>query len=183
LAPLPQPGLTVFHGYTAHKFESIVIKETMKHFLKEHYEVSFQSGHMFLEITQDTKRGDMVYKETMTGVEVMRIVREGKNFKGVGSDGFVRWEVKLKKHFLGGIDYYLTIHPYPNVTVPLEVRQKALGQDKAIFWNGTAVATMSRKGELEHFRRREMVYVAPGMDMLVALGVAWIRIDKNNKAT
>lgn len=43
------------------------------------------------------------------------------------------------------------------------------------------VAETSRCGEWKHLRREDHVYVAPGFDILVAIGVAFIRVDKQSE--
>ena len=77
----------------------------------------------------------------------------------------------------------LTVHPFHFPTLELAVQNKVLGEDKGILWNGVPIATMSKHKEFEHIKRRELVCVAPGMDVLLALGIACCRIDKNNKET
>lgn len=55
-----------------------------------------------------------------------------------------------------------------------------MGQTRGILFNGQPVAAMGEQ-ESMHLRREEHVYVAPGMDILVALGVAWIHVDKQRQ--
>lgn len=40
---------------------------------------------------------------------------------------------------------------------------------------------MSRHELWSHVNRLDLIYVAPGMDILLALGVAWVRVDKQAK--
>ena len=53
-----------------------------------------------------------------------------------------------------------------------------MGEDKGILLGGQPVATMSMPHEMRHLRREDLVHVAPGMDILLALGVNFIRYDK-----
>lgn len=55
------------------------------------------------------------------------------------------------------------------------------GQEKGILIDGTPVATMSRHEPWSHIARHDLVHVAPGMDILLALGVNWIRADKQKQ--
>lgn len=63
----------------------------------------------------------------------------------------------------------------------VEVHNKIHGQDKGIVIEGSPVATMSRLGMWKHVARHDLVHVAPGMDILLALGVNWIRADKQKQ--
>jgi len=63
----------------------------------------------------------------------------------------------------------------------VEVHNKIHGQDKGIVIEGHPVATMSRLGAWKHVARHDLVHVAPGMDILLALGVNWIRADKQKQ--
>jgi hypothetical protein len=58
------------------------------------------------------------------------------------------------------------------------VQNKVNGAQKGILVNGQPGATMSKHGEWKHVHRHDIINVAPGMDMLLALGVNWIRADK-----
>jgi len=53
-----------------------------------------------------------------------------------------------------------------------------MGQDKGVMYNGHVVATMSHHEQWGHMRREELVNVAAGMDILLALGLCYVRYDK-----
>lgn len=40
---------------------------------------------------------------------------------------------------------------------------------------------MSQNEAYDHLRREDIVHVAPGMDILVALGASWARYDKGKE--
>jgi len=63
----------------------------------------------------------------------------------------------------------------------LVVENKLLGADKGVLLNGHPACTMSRHETWKHLYRRDIINVAPGMDVLLALGVAWIRTDKQKQ--
>lgn len=65
----------------------------------------------------------------------------------------------------------------------ITIENKVQGQDKGILVNGTPAATMSRFEEWSHMNRHDLIHVAPGMDILLALGVNWIRTDKQEQDT
>ncbi|KAF2730969.1 hypothetical protein EJ04DRAFT_579459 [Polyplosphaeria fusca] len=191
LAPLPPPGLVIFPNYTAQRPESIIIKEKHKHITRQNFVVSYAStSHNFLELDEDSK-GNMLFIDLQTRQEVMRIVKQGggllgggdKVYKGVGLDGREKWTLQLKRHsFSGsGSEYLLTANIHGGQATPLQVQNRVSGAEKAILWNGRMVATMNKHQELQHLRRQDRVDVAPGMDILLALGVAWIRIVKQKK--
>lgn len=63
----------------------------------------------------------------------------------------------------------------------LVVENKILSADKGVLLNGHPACTMSRHETWKHLYRRDIINVAPGMDVLLALGVAWIRTDKQKQ--
>jgi hypothetical protein len=63
------------------------------------------------------------------------------------------------------------------------VQNKVQGADKGILVNGQPAATMTRHEEWKHVHRMDIISVAPGMDILLALGVTWIRADKQKQDT
>ena len=65
----------------------------------------------------------------------------------------------------------------------VSVQSKVQGFDKGIIVNGQLGATMSRHEAWSHVSRHDIVNVAPGMDILLALGVSWIRADKAKQDT
>jgi hypothetical protein len=65
------------------------------------------------------------------------------------------------------------------------VQNKVNGADKGVLVNGQPAVTMNRHEQWKHVHRMDIINVAPGMDILLALGVNWIRQDKqkqDNKA-
>jgi hypothetical protein len=65
------------------------------------------------------------------------------------------------------------------------VQNKVHGADKGIVVNGQPAAPFTRHEEWKHVHRMDLISVAPGMDILLALGANWIRQDKqkqDNKA-
>jgi hypothetical protein len=75
----------------------------------------------------------------------------------------------------------LTVVPFlssPDAPHKLLIRNKVLGQEKGILLNGSPVATMSQQGQWSSVHRQDVIHVAAGMDILLALGVNWVRVDK-----
>jgi hypothetical protein len=58
------------------------------------------------------------------------------------------------------------------------VQNKVNGADKGILINGMPGATMSIHKAYTTMHRTDLINVAPGMDILLALGINWIRADK-----
>jgi hypothetical protein len=58
---------------------------------------------------------------------------------------------------------------------------KFAGEEKGLLINGNPVMTVSRHRKSAHVDAEYIVHVAPGMDILLALGVAWVRADKQKK--
>jgi hypothetical protein len=58
---------------------------------------------------------------------------------------------------------------------------KVAGEEKGLLINGNLVMTVTRHGKWAHVDAKYIIYVAPGMDILLALGVAWIRVDKQKQ--
>jgi hypothetical protein len=63
------------------------------------------------------------------------------------------------------------------------VQNKVQGADKGVLVNGVPAATMARHEEWKHVHRMDIINVAPGMDILLSLGVSWIRADKQKQDT
>lgn len=72
----------------------------------------------------------------------------------------------------------LTLHTASHSEIQITIRNGVGGQEKSAFYNGVMVAGTSRSGEWKHLRRQDHVYVAPGFDVLVAIGIAFVRVDK-----
>lgn len=75
----------------------------------------------------------------------------------------------------------LTINEPSKASQRVSVDNKVQGQDKGILVNGVPAATMSRHEAWSHMSRHDLVHVAPGMDILLALGINWIRADKQKQ--
>ncbi|KAF2800276.1 hypothetical protein K505DRAFT_404114 [Melanomma pulvis-pyrius CBS 109.77] len=189
LAPLPAPGLMLFQGYTAQRPESFIMKQKDVIAFKEKYTISFVSptggpGAPFLEIKEKKKK--RITFKTMAGKEVMTIVKQthewsgrGTEYHGMRPDGTKMWHLKLHRG-LTKTKYKLTIMLTSKTSQTLVVRNKVLGQDKGILLNGAPAATMSQPEVWSHVRREDFIHIAPGMDILLALGVNWVRVDKQN---
>jgi len=61
------------------------------------------------------------------------------------------------------------------------VQNKVYGAEKGVLINGQPGATMSRHEAYSHMHRIDIINVAPGMDILLALGVNWIKADKQKQ--
>jgi hypothetical protein len=61
------------------------------------------------------------------------------------------------------------------------VQNKVHGAEKGVLVNGQPGATMSRHEVWSHVHRIDLINVAPGMDILLALGVNWVRADKQKQ--
>jgi hypothetical protein len=53
---------------------------------------------------------------------------------------------------------------------------------KGVLLDGNPVAAMGQQGFWSHTRREDVVHVAPGMDVVLALAVNWIKIDQEHDA-
>jgi hypothetical protein len=79
----------------------------------------------------------------------------------------------LTKSFVG-----FTVYPEQDTSQPLEYQDKVHGRDKGLLLGGQLLATYNDQNVWSLKRRQHVVKVAPGMDMLVALGMAYVRYDK-----
>jgi hypothetical protein len=134
LAPLPQPGLSIYPGYIATKPETFVAKGRDAWSDKASYLISFASptGEAlapFLEIVESKKKN--ISFKTLQGQEVMRIVKEvsswsGKTqYHGMRGDGVEVWHLKLKSG-LTKTDYRMLhlVHflPYSTKRISADVK-------------------------------------------------------------
>ncbi|KAI8941721.1 hypothetical protein NX059_002928 [Plenodomus lindquistii] len=189
LAPMPHPGLRIYSGFMAEEPETFLLKgrdlwSNRASFLISHATPDGEALAPFLELKEDTK--DNIIFKNLAGQEVMRIIRNPRNWSGKGAKYYGMreeeeiWQLRLVRG-LKGTDYELNIHDRAAYGWRVEVHNKVLGQDKGIVIEGQPVATMSRHGQWKHVARHDLVHVAPGMDILIALGVNWIRADKQNQ--
>ena len=72
----------------------------------------------------------------------------------------------------------MAVHSPAIAPEALKVEKKILDQDHGIMLNGCTAATLSRHEFWSHMHRQDVVHVAPGMDILLVLGVNWIHVDK-----
>jgi hypothetical protein len=114
LAPLPQPGFTIFQGFTATKPESFLAKDLDTFGNRSSCSILFCSpegepGAQFLEIVEGPK--NYISFRITNGQEVMRILKKASawqfktnEYTGLRVDGTEVWHLKLKKGWLGS-DY------------------------------------------------------------------------------
>jgi hypothetical protein len=209
LAPLPQPGFSLHPGYTATQPHTFVAKGCDAWSDRASYLISYASptGEAiapFLEIVEKEKKN--ISFRTLQGQEVMRIVKvtnalkwKSTTYHGLRTDGVEVWMVKLKKS-LGRTEYRefgfmshvygrgfanvrteLTISDPAAALKSVVVRNKIAGADEGVLVNGLPGATMSRHEKMSHVHRIDLINVAPGMDILLALGINWIRADKQKQ--
>ncbi|KAH9870975.1 hypothetical protein J1614_006549 [Plenodomus biglobosus] len=189
LAPMPYPGLTIYPGFTAEHAETFLFKgrdllSNKASFLISRATPSGEVLAPFLELKEETK--DNIIFRTLDGQEVMRILRNSRSWSGKGAKYYGMrgqeeiWQLRLVRG-LKGTNYELNIHDRAAYGWRVEVHKKVQGQEKGIVIEGTPVATMSRHETWKHIARHDLVHVAPGMDILIALGVNWIRADKQNQ--
>lgn len=189
LAPMPPPGLTLYPGFRAERPETFLLKgrdlwSSKASFLVSYATPSAEALAPFLELKEESKN-NIIFR-TLDGVEVMRIIRNNPTWSGKGAKYYgmrgpeEAWQVRLMRG-VTGTDYELNIYDRIARGWRVEVHNKINGQDKGIMIENTPVATMSRLGAWKHAARHDVVHVAPGMDILLALGVNWIRVDKQNQ--
>jgi hypothetical protein len=53
---------------------------------------------------------------------------------------------------------------------------------KGIVLDGNPVVATGQQGFWSHTHREDVVHVAPGMDIILALAVNWVKIDQENDA-
>ncbi|CBX99255.1 hypothetical protein LEMA_P084940.1 [Plenodomus lingam JN3] len=191
LAPMPPPGLMVYRGFMAEQPETFLFKSRDLWSSKASFSISraTPSGEVlapFLDLKEGPR--DNVVFRTLDGYEVMRIIRNRRSWSGKGAKYYGMrgeeeiWQLRLVRG-LKGTSYELDIHDRAAYGWRVEVHNKVQGQEKGILVEGNPVSTMSRFQEWKHISRQDIVHVAPGMDIMIALGVAWIRADKQEQDT
>jgi hypothetical protein len=107
LAPLPQPGLVLFQGFTATKPETFLAKDLNTFAQQSSCSIFFCSptgepSAQFLDIVEGPK--DHISFRTTNGQEVMRILKKASawqwksnEYTGMRVDGTVVWHLKLRK--------------------------------------------------------------------------------------
>ncbi|KAF1968088.1 hypothetical protein BU23DRAFT_541632 [Bimuria novae-zelandiae CBS 107.79] len=183
LPALPAPGITLHSPhYIAHDPTLLHLKESSGNWSNKYAVTITQQGAPYLEAREEQRR-EMVFRTT-AGEEVLRVVKQvhkwcgrGEEYHGMRPDGSEAWHVKLHRR-LTGTDYRLTIFPTPYDEQTMLVQNKVLEQEKGILWNGYVAATMSMHEKWKHMHREDILNIAPGMDILLALGVCYVRYDK-----
>jgi hypothetical protein len=109
LAPLPQPGLSIYPGFFATKPECFVAKgrdawSDRASYLISHASPTGEALAPFLEIVEEKKK--QISFKTMSGQEVMRIVKQthtwsGTEYHGMRGEGNEVWHLKLKSSLKG----------------------------------------------------------------------------------
>ena len=67
----------------------------------------------------------------------------------------------------------------PQHPTQFSFQKKIMDADSGIVWNGQVTATMGQQGKWKHLRRQDVVNIAPGMDVLLAVGMCYVRLDKS----
>ncbi|KAF2676597.1 hypothetical protein K458DRAFT_396757 [Lentithecium fluviatile CBS 122367] len=192
LQPLPQPGLPLFHGFTAQRPETFFVKADKSYSSRAQYSVSFMTngvvGSPLLRIDEEEKR--VLVFRLVDGREVMRIVKQvhkwsgnDPEYHGHAPDGSRLWHVVLHRGTCK-TEYRLALSPKPDQArgFPLSVgieKKVASGDYLGIMVNGNLATTVSKPNSWK-LKKENTVNVAPGMDILLALGVNWIRFDKQD---
>lgn len=201
LAALPAPGLPIIPEFTATKQEHLILKTTYKHWTRDMISVCRvreEGGPFpepFLEIVEAQRKDilkslglkrdvrDWVLKTTGEEENVVMTIRVEKHFLGtdvyraLDANGNEQWKVDVERHLLDHTDYHLSIHPTTATPFAPNIRfqNRVLGFEKGILWNEHPVAVMAEGMDV---KRTDHVHVAQGMDMLLAIGMAFIRRDK-----
>lgn len=205
LAPLPPPGLVLFPGYTAQRPETFLMKAESGSSTLSHYQVSFTSsagspGAPLMRIDEEEKR--TIIFRMPNGQEAMRIVKQvhkwsGKSpeYHGYTPDGTKLWHLSLKsgllqtkygelRHLIHAVERLmcaidLTFESLGPYMPAAEVENKSSSGGLGLLVNG-CLAMSSTKPNILKWRRENVVNIAPGMDILLALGLNWIRYDKQD---
>lgn len=191
LQALSPPGLVVFPGYTARAQECLIIKENKKHFVRGNSLVSFKDaatggpGKIFMEIDEGK---DKLYHfiDAASAKEIFAIKKEEHTFKPdvyhALSAGKEIWNLSVAEHMFSSDEYTLTLFLGNGKQLVLQLQKKVQGQARAVMLNGAPVVTMDEPHRWSHLRREDVVYVAAGMDIAVAIGVAWCHYDKQSES-
>ena len=75
----------------------------------------------------------------------------------------------------------LTVHDKSLDGQKVEFDNKVAGEEKGLLINDNPVMTISRYEKWAHMDAEYIVHVAPGIDILLALGVACIRANKQKQ--
>jgi hypothetical protein len=91
------------------------------------------------------------------------------------------WNLTVAEHAFSSDEYTLTLFLADGKQLELPLQKSVQGQERAVMLNGALVATMDEPHSWSHSRREDVVYVAPGMDIAVAIGAAWCYYDKQSE--
>ncbi|KAF1835948.1 hypothetical protein BDW02DRAFT_567552 [Decorospora gaudefroyi] len=191
LPPLPVPGLSLIPNFTAQRPEIFVLKAQDRHLGRASMLISAcdpkgHAGAPFMQLNEESSH-NVVFR-TMEGQEVMRIMVDRHSwfshkteYKAVRSaDAVPIWDLELKTGWRVP-KYDLTIRDKSLKGKHVQVESKVAGEEKGIVIDGSPASTVSRHQKWSHKHNEYVVHVAPGMDIMLALGVGWIRADKVKK--
>ncbi|CAG5154090.1 uncharacterized protein ALTATR162_LOCUS3460 [Alternaria atra] len=191
LPPMPLPGLVIIPNWTAQHQETFLMKneDTPKgkcQSLVSYLTPDGKAGAPFLQIKEEET--DVILFKTMEGQEAMRINVERHNIKLEteyralrSADAKAIWDVELKISWRIP-KWDLTIHDKYLENQNIEFEKDVAGEERGLVANGNPVMTVSRHAKWAHRHAEWVVHVAPGMDLLLALGMAWIRTDQQKTA-
>ncbi|RYN48279.1 hypothetical protein AA0120_g2915 [Alternaria tenuissima] len=191
LPPMPLPGLIIVPGWTAQHQETFLMKneDTPKgkcQSLVSYLTPEGKAGAPFLQIKEE--ESDVILFRTMEGQEAMRINVERHNIKLKteyralrSADAKAIWDVHLRISWRVP-KWDLTVHDKYLETQNIEFEKDVAGEEKGLLANGNPIMTVSRHAKWAHRHAEWEVHVAPGMDLLLALGMAWIRSDQQKTA-
>ncbi|EOA87831.1 uncharacterized protein SETTUDRAFT_109080 [Exserohilum turcica Et28A] len=190
LPSLPFPGLVLIPHLTAQTHQVLLLKSQDQLLGGSASSVHFVAPERgaktpFLQVHEE-QAGAVVFR-TIDGNEAMRInvqrhsvYRHKTEYKAVrSSDAKVIWEVELKTGWRVP-KYDLAVHEQ-SLPGKVEFKRDVSGEEQGIVVHGSPAATISRHEKWKHQHAEYIVYVAPGMDLLLALGMAWIVSDKQKQ--
>ncbi|KAF2193432.1 hypothetical protein K469DRAFT_618525 [Zopfia rhizophila CBS 207.26] len=182
------PGFTLISGFIAKQPETFITKERDTWKWKENSYIvtrptpTGKPGEPFIQILSENRK-EMSFK-TMDGQVVMRIAKENPMLRspiyhGMSPAGDEIWTLALKSGLMS-TQYNITMQDASLSKHSIKIQNEVLGAQKGILLDGIPVATMGQRGSWSHTHREDVVTVASGMDIVLALAVNWIKIDKEN---
>ncbi|KZM21295.1 hypothetical protein ST47_g7591 [Ascochyta rabiei] len=207
LLPLPLPALTLIPDFTAQQPESLHVKERDTWKRKQNsYTVSRltaagKPGDAYLQVLGESRKEVSI--QTADGRELMRISKEnsllkGTVYHGMSAQGDELWTLKVKSSVLKDkwgesrgactegvalmrID--LVVHDASLSGRTIEIAKiDTLNANKGVIIDGHPAVAMGQKGFWSHTHREDVVSVAPGIDIVLAVAVTWAKIDQENDA-
>lgn len=77
----------------------------------------------------------------------------------------------------------MTVHDASFSTHTIEISNiDATNAKKSILLDGNLLVATGQQGFWSHTHREDVVHVAPGMDVVLALAVNWVKTDQENDA-